>query len=83
MTACRLVEGSLEDEAAGVEGLQREMEADLDAEGIVAFSEVNVVPDFVRGVVSVVQANGIAGLHSNTVMFGWPRNVTASRGSWA
>ena len=72
VTACRLVTGSLEDEASSVQRLQREMEADLDAEGILAFSEVNVVPDFSRGVVSVVQANGIAGLHSNTVMFGWP-----------
>ena len=39
--------------------------------GVVAFGEVDVVEDFVNGVVNVAQANGIAGIASNTVMFGW------------
>ena len=43
----------------------------LDAEGLIAFTEVDVVSDFEKGVIDVTQANGIAGLHSNTVMFGW------------
>jgi len=72
VTACRLVVGKLEERAAAVAQMEREMVDDLAAEGIVAFSEVNVVDEFASGVINVAQANGIAGLHSNTVMFGWP-----------
>ena len=35
------------------------------------FSEVDIVGDFERGAVTVVQANGIAGLDSNTAFFGY------------
>jgi len=52
-----------------------EREADINRflrdRNVVAFSEVNVVDDFERGVVHVAQANGIGGLRSNTLMFGW------------
>ncbi|RKZ15533.1 Na-K-Cl cotransporter, partial [bacterium] len=75
VTACRLLVGTLEEKTSEVAALEREMEEDLVKEGIVAFSEVNVVPDFSSGVVSVAQAHGIAGLHSNTVMFGWPEKA--------
>ena len=40
---------------------------------MVAFCEVDVVPDFESGLVTVVQANGIAGVQSNTVLLRWPR----------
>lgn len=72
VTACRLVVGDLKENAGRIAELEQEMQADLDAEGIVAFPEVDVVPEFGQGLVSVAQANGIAGLQSNTVMFGWP-----------
>ena len=49
------------------------MDRELEEAGIVAFPEVDVVSDFETGVLDVAQANGIAGLHSNTVMFGWSR----------
>ncbi len=35
------------------------------------FGEVEIVPDLGRGMVSVAQSNGIAGIASNTVLFGW------------
>jgi hypothetical protein len=44
---------------------------DLDEMGVVAFGEVDIVEDFINGVIDVAQANGIAGVTSNTVMFGW------------
>lgn len=44
----------------------------LDREGIVAFGEVNVVQDVERGILDVSQANGMAGLESNTIMLGFP-----------
>jgi amino acid transporter len=39
--------------------------------GLSAFCEVVAVPDLVGGVISVAQANGFAGLQSNTCMFGF------------
>lgn len=72
LTACRLVPGDLPERTEALDRLERAMDQDLDREKLVAFSEVAAVPDFETGVVSVAQANGIAGLRSNTVMFGWP-----------
>jgi len=47
-------------------------DAILRKHGMVAFCEVDVVPDFESGLVTVVQANGIAGVQSNTVLLRWP-----------
>jgi hypothetical protein len=41
---------------------------------LVAFCEVDIVPEFESGVIDIAQANGFAGLQSNTLMFGWPDN---------
>jgi amino acid transporter len=72
LTACRLVQGGLAEHTPAVAEMKAAMDADLEREHLVAFSEVAVVPDFESGVIDTAQANGIAGLHSNTVMFGWP-----------
>jgi hypothetical protein len=72
VTVCRLVVGELE-KLKEIGNLREEMDRELEEAGVVAFPEVDVVPDFEDGVISVAQANGIAGLHSNTVMFGWSR----------
>jgi amino acid transporter len=72
ITACQLLEGDLTEERLETEELRRAMQHTLDDEGIVAFSEVDVVSDFESGVIATAQANGIAGLQSNTVMVGWP-----------
>ena len=71
VTACQLVEGDLERESVEIAGLRQAMDRTFDEEGLIIFSEVNVVNEFERGVIDVTQANGFAGLHSNTVMFGW------------
>ncbi|MEZ4566808.1 MAG: hypothetical protein R2860_07510 [Desulfobacterales bacterium] len=39
---------------------------------LVVFAEVDVVLEIVDGIVSVSQANGMAGIESNTVLLGWP-----------
>ena len=72
VTVCRLVVGDL-DKLREVDQMRDEMDRELEEAGVVAFPEVDVVSDFETGVLDVAQANGIAGLHSNTVMFGWPR----------
>ncbi len=73
VTVCQLIVGDLKDKHHDAEVRRQEMERDLEEEGLVAFANVNVVESFENGVIDVTQANGIAGLRSNTVMFGWPR----------
>jgi hypothetical protein len=71
LTVSDLHVGALEDLGPAVDERTATLNRDLDEMGVVAFGEVDVVEDFVNGVVNVAQANGIAGIASNTVMFGW------------
>ncbi|UCF77898.1 MAG: Na-K-Cl cotransporter [Candidatus Eiseniibacteriota bacterium] len=73
VTACQLVVGDLLDENVDVIKMQTEMQEALDQEGLVAFAEVGVVRDVVDGIVDVAQANGMAGIESNTVVIGWAK----------
>jgi amino acid transporter len=73
VTACQLMTGDLKSEKVEIEGIRQEMEKALSDESLVAFSEVDVVPEFESGAIGVAQANGIAGLQANTVMFGWSK----------
>jgi len=72
VTVCRLVVGEL-GKVRNIDHLREEMDHEIEEAGVVAFPEVDVVPDFESGVLGVAQANGIAGFRSNTVMFGWSR----------
>jgi amino acid transporter len=71
LTVCQLQVGALEDLAKRTPELTRKMNVVLDREGLTAFAEVDVVQDFESGAVDVAQANGIAGITSNTLLFGW------------
>jgi amino acid transporter len=71
LTVSDLQVGSLEEFGPSVDERTVTLNRDLDEMGVVAFGEVDVVEDFIDGVVNVAQANGIAGISSNTVMFGW------------
>ncbi|MCB9795276.1 MAG: Na-K-Cl cotransporter [Alphaproteobacteria bacterium] len=71
LTVATLVKGNLDD-IRHSNSLAAEADAYLSEQGITAFCEVDVVPDLESGMVTVAQANGIAGLASNTVMLGWP-----------
>ncbi len=75
LTVCDVMEGSSESEAdlAEVSGRQQALKDFLHREGILAFGEVNLVGDFEASMPSIAQANGMGGLRSNTVVFGWPR----------
>jgi len=75
MTTCKVIEGYLSRTEIDIEGVQEEMNRLIRENNLVAFCDVNVAPDFESGAINIVQANGIAGLHSNTVMFGWPRKA--------
>jgi hypothetical protein len=71
LTVSDLQVGNLETLGPSIPERKRILNQDLDELGVVAFGEVDVVDDFAGGVVAVAQANGIAGIESNTVMFGW------------
>jgi amino acid transporter len=49
------------------------MQQDLKAEGLQALTEVNVVSDFKLGMNLIASSHGIAGIKTNTVVFGWSR----------
>lgn len=71
LTVSKVIVGSREEFAGQVAGERREMDEILSAEGIAAFSEVEIVSGFEEGVIAIAQANGIAGISSNTILFGW------------
>jgi len=71
VTVTTLLVGDIEEQEQGSAiGLRNR--ALLDANGIVAFAETVAVSDLESGMITVAQANGMAGLTSNMVMFGWP-----------
>jgi amino acid transporter len=72
VTAFRLIEGDLTSDHVAIERERAQMDRAISEHGLTAFCEIGVVPDFETGAISVVQASGIAGLRSNTVMAGWP-----------
>ena len=71
-TVCQAVQGDLDTDDLDLDGRLAEMDETLEKEGLVAFSEVHAMPKFEDALVGIAQANGYAGLQSNTVMFGWP-----------
>ncbi len=72
VTVCELIVGDLMTVEAEPIERKQEIERLLESAGMIAFAEVHVVPTVVGGIVSVAQANGMAGIESNTVMLGWP-----------
>jgi solute carrier family 12 (potassium/chloride transporter), member 4/6 len=72
VTVCELRVGDVLAMDIDIDARREEIDRILDREGIDAFGEVDVVQDVERGMVAVAQANGIAGIASNTVMIGWP-----------
>lgn len=71
LTVADLRVGPLAELGPTVKERTRVLNDDLEELGVTAFGEVEIVDDFVRGAIAVAQANGIAGIESNTVMFGW------------
>ena len=71
VTVCEVLTGEVDGATERIERHRAEMNQTLTDEGLVAFAEVNMVPDFETGLIGIAQANGFAGMQSNTVMFGW------------
>jgi len=71
LTVCDLRVGTIAEDAAARKERVDELNEQITDLGILAFGEVDIVDDFEDGAIAVAQANGIAGIESNTVMFGW------------
>jgi len=74
VTVCELVIGDLLSEEVPVREREERIQRTLRREGLVAFAEVDVVQDVIPGLTYVAQANGMAGLDSNTILLGWPKD---------
>lgn len=72
VTVCQLVEGDLLSEDLDLQERRCEIQHILDDERLQVFAEVDAVSNLTDGIINVVQANGMAGLESNTVLLGWP-----------
>lgn len=48
----------------------------IDEAGMKAFSEVDIVPEFRIGALTVIQAHGIGNLESNVVLIGWSEELS-------
>ena len=71
LTVSEVWEGDLLELAPAVPQAEQRLNEQLEELGIAGFGEVEIVPSFPSGVLAIAQANGIAGIESNTVMFGW------------
>ncbi|MEZ4599932.1 MAG: hypothetical protein R2940_09090 [Syntrophotaleaceae bacterium] len=75
VTVCELVVGDLLNLDLQIGERERQIDAVLRQAGIVAFGEVGVVANIEQGIMDVAQANGMAGIESNTVILGWPDDL--------
>ena len=60
-----------------------DLTAEIEGFGVQAFAEVDVVEDFEQGAITVAQANGVAGIETNTAMFGWSEKEERRRSTLA
>lgn len=74
VTTSQILLGDLKQETLDIVRQRQDMERILSEEDVLAFSQINVIPEdeFENGIISIAQAHGIGALKSNTVMFGWP-----------
>lgn len=71
VTVCRTFAGDIRNMDVDTREIQRKMEEEFAIRNITAFPEVYIIPNFEEGIIGIIQANGLAGMQSNTVMFGW------------
>ena len=80
LTVAEVWVGDLIELGAQVPEAEAALNQELKELGVAGFGEVEIVQTFPSGVLAIAQANGIAGIESNTVMFGWsskpPRRAT-------
>lgn len=75
VTVTQLILGKLGEDNVDIEGKTAFMDKFFMERNLAVFPEVNIVEDFESGIITSAQANGMAGLQSNTVMICWPDEV--------
>jgi hypothetical protein len=75
VTVCELKVGDLLTEEQDMMERRIEMKKVLEDEGLVVFPEMHIVKDIVEGITNVAQANGMAGIESNMILLGWPKDT--------
>lgn len=71
LTVSKMVYEDDVDSLNHLQDIRAGMKQDLRQYGLEAFCEVNVVRSIHRGVFNIARGHGIAGLKTNTVIFGW------------
>jgi len=71
LTISKLIKPDDHERLNKIKELNFTMKQELKSVGIEAFTEVNIVDDFKKGMYTVAASHGIAGLKTNTVVFGW------------
>jgi hypothetical protein len=71
LTISKLIKLDDHERLSKIKELNFTMKQELKSSGIEAFTEVNIVDDFKKGMYTVAASHGIAGLKTNTVVFGW------------
>src|SRR6056297_259876 len=56
--------------------MKEEMIREVNSFGLETFCEVNEVDDLNSGILNISKGHGIAGLKTNTIMFGWSNSLT-------
>ncbi|PJB76759.1 MAG: hypothetical protein CO090_10130 [Acidobacteria bacterium CG_4_9_14_3_um_filter_49_7] len=74
VTVCELMVGDLSSDNLLIAERKEEIQSLINEEEFQVFAEVDVVANIAEGIVDVAQANGMAGIESNTVLLGWPKN---------
>lgn len=69
-------EKSTRSEANLRETARKHIRSYIDAHGMKAFAEAEIVPDFITGAKMVAQAHGIGSLTANTILMGWSDSPT-------
>ena len=72
VTVTQLIIGKLGEDDIPIEKITGNMSDFYKSEQLHVFPEVNVIDEFESGIISAIQANGMAGLTCNTVMICWP-----------
>jgi len=74
VTVCNMIEGDIAENIDQVEIRRNGMDKFIEEKKLMVFPEVNIVSSFETGIQVITQANGMAGLTSNTLMFGWSQS---------
>jgi len=71
LSICKLLLASDNPPREALQQMKQDMLQDVKHAGLEAFCEVNVVNSISSGILNISRGHGIAGLKTNTVIFGW------------